>query len=59
MTMVATAWCLSKSVCPIIGLNSKERIDQAVESVKFAEKLTEEDIKYLEEQYLPKQVLGH
>ncbi|TVY89043.1 Versiconal hemiacetal acetate reductase [Lachnellula willkommii] len=52
MTTIATAWCLSKDkVNPIIGLSSKERIDQAVESVHFAKsgKLTKEDIEYLEE----------
>jgi aryl-alcohol dehydrogenase-like predicted oxidoreductase len=57
MTTIATAWCLSKdSVNPIIGLSSKERIDQAVESVQFASsgKLTAEDIKYLEDAYAPK-----
>src|ERR1700712_232401 len=37
MATIATAWCLTKEkVNPIIGLGSKERIDQAVESVKFA-----------------------
>jgi aryl-alcohol dehydrogenase-like predicted oxidoreductase len=58
MTTIATAWCLSKrSVNPIIGLSSKERIDQAVQSVKFASEggLGEEDVKYLEEGYLPKE----
>ena len=57
MTAIATAWCLSKEgVNPIIGLSSKERIDQAVEAVAFASsgKLTEDDIKYLEEAYAPK-----
>jgi aryl-alcohol dehydrogenase-like predicted oxidoreductase len=46
MTTIATAWCLSKDkVNPIIGLSSKERIDQAVESVQFASsgKLTKEE----------------
>jgi aryl-alcohol dehydrogenase-like predicted oxidoreductase len=62
MATIATAWCLSKnSVNPIIGLSSKERIDQTVESVKFASsgKLTEEDIKYLEEGYAPKVIQGY
>ena len=55
MAAVATAWCLSKpGVNPIVGLNSKERIDQAVEAVKL--KLTEEEIKRLEENYQPKAV---
>jgi aryl-alcohol dehydrogenase-like predicted oxidoreductase len=62
MTTIATAWCLSKDkVNPIIGLSSKERIDQAVESVQFASsgKLTAEDIAYLEEGYAPKERQGY
>lgn len=62
MTNIATAWCLSKDkVNPIIGLNSKERIDQVVESVQFASsgKLTAEDITYLEEGYAPKERQGY
>jgi aryl-alcohol dehydrogenase-like predicted oxidoreductase len=57
MTAVATAWSLSKGVMPIIGLNSKQRIDEACENVKV--KLTEEDIKYLEDPYLPKTITGY
>lgn len=57
MATVATAWCLRKEmVNPIIGLSSKERIDQAVEAVKF--KLTDEEVSYLEEPYRPKSVRG-
>jgi len=62
MTTIATAWCLSKDkVNPIIGLSSKERINQAVESVQFASsgKLTAEDIAYLEKDYAPKQIQGY
>jgi len=62
MTTIATAWCLSKDkVNPIIGLSSKERIDQAVESVHFTSsgKLTAEDIAYLEEGYAPKERQGY
>lgn len=62
MTTIATAWCLSKDkVNPIIGLSSKERIDQAVESVHFASsgKLTAEDIAYLEKDYAPKARQGY
>lgn len=58
MAIVATAWCLSKNlVNPIVGLSSKERIDQAVEAVKF--KLTDEEVKYLEEPYRPKNIQGY
>ncbi|KAG4426367.1 hypothetical protein IFR04_000550 [Cadophora malorum] len=62
MTTIATAWCLSKdSVNPIIGLSSKERIDQAVQAVAFASsgKLSKEDITYLEEGYAPKERQGY
>jgi len=55
MATVAIAWCLSKpGVNPIVGLSSIERIDQAVEAVKFASEggLTAADIKYLEEPYV-------
>lgn len=61
MATIATAWCLSKDkVNPIIGLSSKERIDQAVASVQFAAsgKLSKEDIAYLEEGYAPKERAG-
>ena len=58
MAIVATAWSLSKEFTnPIVGLSSKERIDQACAAVKF--KLPEEDIKYLEEPYQPKSIVGH
>jgi len=59
MTTIATAWCLTKkNVNPIIGLSSKERIDQAVASVKFASNggLTQEDVAFLEAAYAPKPV---
>jgi versiconal hemiacetal acetate reductase len=58
MAQVAIAWCLSKKdVCPIVGLSKKERIDEAVAACKI--KLSEEDIKYLEEPYLPKRKQGY
>ena len=58
MAMVATAWVLSKNMeNPIIGMNSIDRIDQAVEAIKF--KLTDEEVKFLEEPYLSKQIQGY
>ena len=58
MAQVATAWVLRREmVNPIIGLSSKERIDEAVEAVKIT--LTDEEAKYLEEPYLPKAVSGY
>ena len=43
MAMVATAWTLAKGVNPILGLNSVDRIEEAVKSLQV--KLDEEDIK--------------
>ena len=57
MTQVATAWCISKGCCPIIGLNKTERMDEAVEACKI--KLSDEDVKYLEEPYVPKKRQGY
>ena len=51
MAQVATSWSLAKGMNPIIGLNKKERIDEACEAIKI--ELTEEEIKYLEEPYIP------
>ncbi|KAF2465439.1 voltage-gated potassium channel subunit beta-1 channel subunit beta-1 [Lindgomyces ingoldianus] len=57
MACIATAWCVKKGVMPIIGLSSKERIEEAVENIRF--KLSDEDAKYLEEAYLPKPIAGY
>ena len=54
MATIALAWCLKKNVYPVTGLNTKERIDQAVSSVQF--KLSDEDEIYLSELYIPKKV---
>ncbi|EAT86497.2 hypothetical protein SNOG_06666 [Parastagonospora nodorum SN15] len=56
MACIATAWCVKKGVCPIIGISSKERIEEAVQNVHF--KLSDEDAKYLEESYVPKERQG-
>jgi aryl-alcohol dehydrogenase-like predicted oxidoreductase len=58
MARVAIAWTLQKGVNPIVGLSSKERIDEAVEAVKWQSSggLTEEDCNYLEQGYAPKAV---
>jgi aryl-alcohol dehydrogenase-like predicted oxidoreductase len=53
MAQISLAWSLSHpSECPIVGLNSTARIDEAVACLKV--KLSEEEIKYLEEPYVPK-----
>lgn len=60
MAKLAIAWCLSKGLCPIIGLNSKSRIDEAVASVQFfIEKgLDEDDIRSLESGYSAKEAVS-
>ncbi|KAF2787184.1 Aldo/keto reductase [Melanomma pulvis-pyrius CBS 109.77] len=57
MACIATAWCIKKGVMPIIGLSSKKRIEEAVENSKF--KLSDEDAKFLEEMYAPKERQGY
>ena len=57
MAQVATAWSLRSGDYPIVGLSSKERIDETIAALKV--KLTDEEAKYLEEPYMPKTIAGH
>ena len=57
MSHVATAWSIQKGDLPIIGFSKVERIDEALEV--RGKTLTEEEIKYLEEPYQPKNIVGH
>ncbi|RBQ75470.1 hypothetical protein FVER14953_12999 [Fusarium verticillioides] len=57
MAIIATAWCLHKGVNPIIGLNSKERIDEAVLAANIT--LTDDEVAELESAYRPKCVTGY
>lgn len=56
MAQIATVWCLVKGVNPIVGLSSTERVDEAAQAVALYEQglLTEEDVRYLDELYIPK-----
>jgi len=56
MSQVALAWINTKVSSPIVGMSSPERLEEAIIPDK---KLTEEEIKYLEEPYVPKVVRGH
>jgi aryl-alcohol dehydrogenase-like predicted oxidoreductase len=42
---------------PIVGLSSEERIKEIVEAINI--ELSEEDIKHLEEPYVPRPIVGH
>lgn len=55
MAQIAIAWSLSRpGVNPVVGLNSKQRVDDAVKAIRVH--LTMDDIKYLEEPYAPKAI---
>ncbi|KAI0093914.1 aryl-alcohol dehydrogenase [Irpex rosettiformis] len=56
---VATAWVLSKPgvSAPIVGTTNLEHLKDILNAVDL--KLTEEEIKYLEDAYVPVKVIGH
>ncbi|KAF9729046.1 hypothetical protein PMIN06_003331 [Paraphaeosphaeria minitans] len=54
MASVATAWVLRKGCNPIVGLTSVQRVEQIVEA--FEVELSDEDCKFLEEDYRPREV---
>ncbi len=58
-SQVALAWMLSKPhiAAPIIGSSKIEHLDQAVAALEI--KLSDEEIRQLEEPYRPHPVLGH
>jgi len=59
MSQVALAWIRGKGCVPIVGLcsTSIERLDDAC--AVGGMKLTEDEVKYLEEPYVAKPVVGH
>jgi aryl-alcohol dehydrogenase-like predicted oxidoreductase len=54
---VALAWVNKRVTSPIIGLSSVKRLAEAV--AVTGKTLTEEEERYLEELYTPKEVSGH
>jgi aryl-alcohol dehydrogenase (NADP+) len=57
-SQIALAWLLHKGVtAPIIGATKVEHIDEAVAAVDV--RLSEDDVKRLEEPYKPHRILGH
>ncbi|KAI0168269.1 NADP-dependent oxidoreductase domain-containing protein [Pestalotiopsis sp. NC0098] len=57
MSHVALAWINKRVSSPIIGFSNVERIDEAIAA--RGKVLTEEEEKYLEELYQPKEIQGH
>ena len=58
-SQIALAWVLSKPyiAAPIVGSSKIEHLDQAIAALDI--KLSEEEIKHLEEAYQPHPILGH
>ena len=57
MSEVALAWQFAKGVAaPIVGATKVPHFDQAVRSVDL--ELSEADVKYLEETYTPRELVG-
>ena len=56
MTEIALAWLLTKTASPVVGATKINQIEDAVKSVDIA--LTEQEISYLEELYVPHALAG-
>ena len=57
MSQIAIAWLFEKGAIPIVGATEESHLTEAVDAMKL--KLTPEDIKYLEELYVPHPIVGH
>ncbi|KAJ7285736.1 aryl-alcohol dehydrogenase [Mycena rebaudengoi] len=59
MAQIALAWVMSKDgvTAPIVGTTSLENLRELIAAIDI--KLTDEEIKYLEEPYKPTTVIGH
>lgn len=56
MALVSTAWVMHKGCWPIVGVSSEKRVLESVEALKV--KLTEEEVKYIEELYTARGIVG-
>ena len=56
MTEVSLAWLLAKVTSPVVGATKLHHIEGAAEAVELA--LTQEEIAYLEEPYVPHRLVG-
>lgn len=56
MTEISLAWLLTKVTAPVVGATKKHHIDGAVKALHLT--LSEEEIHYLEECYLPHNLSG-
>ena len=56
MTEVSLAWLLTKVTSPVVGATKPHHIDGATKAVEL--ELTSDEIKYLEELYVPHALAG-
>jgi len=56
MTEISIAWLLTKVTSPVVGMTKTHHIEGAVNAVSL--KLTDEEIAYLEEPYVPHKLVG-
>ncbi|MDO4179448.1 MAG: aldo/keto reductase [Phascolarctobacterium sp.] len=56
MTEISLAWLLTKVTAPVVGATKVQHIDGAVNAVNI--KLSQEEIKFLEECYVPHALVG-
>ncbi|PVF94175.1 Aldo/keto reductase [Serendipita vermifera] len=59
MAQVAVAWVLHQDVvaAPIVGVQKVERLADLIGAIDV--KLTTDEMKYLEEPYIPRTIMGH
>lgn len=57
MSHVALAWIIQKGTVPIVGFSNLGRLEEACQV--RGKRLTSEEMKYLEEPYEAKVVMGH
>ncbi|KAF9501764.1 Aldo/keto reductase [Pleurotus eryngii] len=59
MAQISVAWSLSKDgvSAPIVGTTSLKNLEEMIDAIHI--KLTEEEVKYLEEPYCPVPIAGH
>lgn len=56
MALIATAWVLRQGCWPIVGVNSEERVREAVQALRV--ELSDEDCQSLEVGYKPRGIQG-
>ena len=56
MTEIALAWLLTKATAPVVGATEAHHVDGAVKAAELS--LNGEEIKYLEEPYIPHPLVG-